>query len=273
MVGTTCVVGSGSTGSGDPNCKKTDNNQRCQECYSGYFLSPQATCLRLDPLCKTYTPTQIACASCYSGYDLYQGQCVIPSKVPNSNSDPYCIAVQNGQCLNCASGFYLGPEKKCLALNPLCKTSDMTNGYCKDCYPGYLLAGTSCIVAADVNIPYCNRVVGQVCAECINGYYPKAGKCELVNVLCATYSNTTGACFSCVSGYVFQEGGCLLPSMGIDPYCVWYESSFCSRCVEGFALVNYMCVQIDMNCVNFDNIRNLCKECKNGKRPEGSRCM
>jgi len=158
-------------------------------------------------------------------------------------------------------------------VNPLCKTSNMTNGYCIDCYPGYMLTGTTCIVAADVNIPYCNKVTGQICSECINGYYPKNGKCELVNVLCATYSNTTGACFSCVSGYVFQQGTCLLPSMGIDPYCIWYESSFCSRCVEGFALVSYICIQVDMNCIDFDNIRNVCRECKNGKRAEGSRCM
>lgn len=53
--GRDCLVGSSNAANGDPNCKGTDATGRCTGCYQGYYLSPQATCLRLDPLCKNYT--------------------------------------------------------------------------------------------------------------------------------------------------------------------------------------------------------------------------
>ena len=80
----------------------------------------------------------------------------------------------------------------------------MTSGAYLDCYPGYTLSGTTCIVAVAVNIPYCQTVVGNVCALCISGYYTKDGGCALANTLCATYIPTSGVCLSCIPGYVFQ---------------------------------------------------------------------
>ena len=63
----------------------------------------------------------------------------------------------------------------------------MNTGYCIDCYQGYQVSGTTCIVAAPINIPYCAVNVGQICTSCISGYYKKDGGCALANVLCATY--------------------------------------------------------------------------------------
>ena len=72
-----CIIGTSSAGNGDPNCKGTNGNGICTGCYQGYYLSVQAACLRLDPLCKKYTPAKNECASCYDGYTLHQGKCVI----------------------------------------------------------------------------------------------------------------------------------------------------------------------------------------------------
>ena len=269
-----CIIGSSNSGNGDPNCKGTSNNGRCTGCYQGYYLSVQNNCVRRDPLCKDYTPAQDQCTSCYEGYTLTQGTCIISSQAPSANNDPYCIATQGAFCIECANGFFLqSSDGNCKELNPLCRTSNMTTGACTACYQGYTLSQQACIVAANVHIPYCNVVTGIACTECINGYYVKNGGCELVNVLCATYDLNTGACFSCVPGYVFQQGTCILPSMGIDPYCTFYTNSFCSECVQGYALVSYICQAIDPNCLQFDNTRNTCNSCANGRTPQGPNCV
>ena len=80
----------------------------------------------------------------------------------------------------------------------------MNTGYCTDCYSGYQLSDTTCIVAAAVNIAYCETVVGIACSKCISGYYTDKGGCKLANLLCSDYNPHNGDCYSCVSGYVFQ---------------------------------------------------------------------
>lgn len=198
---------------------------------------------------------------------------MISTQVPSANNDAYCIKAQGSQCIECANGYFLNSTGTCNQLNPLCKSSNMTTGFCTDCYQGYVLAATTCIVAASVNIPYCKTVLGNVCDECISGYFVKSGGCELVNVLCATYDPKSGVCFSCIPGYVFQRGECILPSLGIDPFCTEYSNSYCTTCMKGYALVNYICTGIDPNCTNFDNIRNSCLSCANNKVPQGPLCV
>jgi len=267
-----CAVGTGTTVNSDPNCKSTDANGVCTGCYSSFYLS-QGKCYRLDPLCKNYTASMSQCASCYDGYTLSSGQCVVPSQAPDSNNDQYCIKSKGIYCITCANGYYLAPNGTCTQLNSVCKTSDMTNGACTDCYPGYVLSYPTCIVAGSVNIPYCQNVVGIACTVCISGYYVSNGGCALANILCATYDPNSGACWSCVSGYVFQNGTCFLPALGIDNYCQIYTNSYCSQCVTGYALVSYVCSPVDPNCTQFDNIQNLCKSCSNGKTPQGPQCV
>jgi hypothetical protein len=226
----------------------------------------------MDPLCKSYTSSLSACSSCYGGYTLVSGQCVISTNVPNTNNDPYCIKSQGSSCLTCANGYYLSSSGVCNQLNPLCKSSDMNTGNCLDCYPGYTLSSITCIVAASVNIPYCVTVTGNVCSLCISGYYVSNGGCALANVLCSTYDLNTGACLSCVTGYVFQNATCILPSLGIDPNCVQYSNSYCTTCATGYSLQNYYCTAIDPNCIQFDSVNNVCQQCGGGKTPQGPNC-
>lgn len=242
-------------------------------CYSGYFLTSGMSCQKMDPLCKTYTSTFSACASCYDGYTLQSGQCVISTQTSSQNNDPYCIKLQGASCVACASGYYLSPSGVCAQLNPLCKSSNLSNGNCIDCYGGYVLSGNTCIVAADLNIPYCVQYAGSSCVGCLNGYYPSNGTCALANVLCATYDQSNGACLSCIPGYVFQSGQCILPSLGIDPNCAQYTNSYCTQCQSGFALISYWCNPIDPSCTQFNPATNSCTVCSGGKVPQGTGCV
>lgn len=268
-----CTVGNSPTTSGDPNCKSTDQSGVCMGCYSGYFLTSGMSCQKMDPLCKTYTSSSNACASCYDGYTLQSGQCVISSQATSQNSDPYCIRLQGAACVTCASGYYLTPSGVCAQLNPLCKSSNLSNGNCIDCYGGYVLSGNTCIVAADLNIPYCVQYAGNACVGCLNGYYASNGTCALANVLCATYDQSNGACLSCIPGYVFQSGQCILPSLGVDPNCAQYTNSYCTQCQSGFALVSYWCNPIDPSCTQFNPTTNSCTACSGGKVPQGTGCV
>jgi hypothetical protein len=266
-----CVINSSPSLSSEVNCKASDSNGICTACYSGYRLN-SAKCLRIDPLCKTYAAAAAACDSCYSGYTLNNGQCVVTTEEAMLNNDPFCIKSQGAACLTCANGYYLATSGVCSQLNALCKSSDMGNGYCTECYTGYILSGTTCVVAPPVSIAYCSVVSNGACASCMSGYYVSKGACELANTLCATYEPVGGACLSCIPGYVYQKGECIYPSLGIDSNCEEYSNSYCSKCVSGYALINYWCTEIDADCVDFDFIRNLCNHCKSGKQPLGAGC-
>lgn len=269
-----CTVGSSSTTSSDPNCKGTNAQGVCTGCYSGYYLSQGMNCLKMDPLCKTYTASFNACASCYDGYTPVNGQCIISTDAPSQNNDIYCIKTQGPNCIACSSGYYLSSlNGVCAQLNPLCKSSDLSNGACTDCYPGYVISGNTCIVATAVYIPYCAQTNGNVCVSCISGYYVSAGICALVNVLCATYDQSNGNCLSCIPGYVFQTGQCIMPSLGIDPNCAQYSNSYCTQCLGGYALINYFCSPIDPFCIQYDAPSNTCRACNLGKIPMGPSCI
>jgi len=129
------------------------------------------------------------------------------------------------------------------------------------------------MIANPVTIPYCMTVSGNICLQCINGFYTKDGGCALANILCASYDPTNGRCFSCVPGHVFQEGECIYPSQGIDPNCVYYTNSFCSRCATNFALINFVCSTIDRSCLSFNQNTNTCERCEADKVAMGPICV
>lgn len=268
-----CVLGVSPTASKDPNCKTSDASGVCTACYTGFYLTLQNNCLKLDPLCKTYTAAFNACDSCYDGYVLFNGACVIPAQLPVTNSDPYCIKIQGANCLACANGYYLPVNGSCTALNPLCKSSDMATGFCTLCYPGYTISGSTCIVASAPTIAYCSKMDGNVCIECINGYIVRSGGCTAVDPLCGKYNQTTGGCVQCFSGYVLQDELCFQPSLGIDQNCLRYSNSYCTQCSPKYSLVNYWCTLVDPYCLQFDATNNICALCVQGKSPQGPGCL
>jgi len=124
-----CIPGISAINS-DLNCKSVDQTNLCNSCYSGYYLNSAKTCIKLDPLCKNYTTTFSQCGGCYDGYTLSNGICIISTQVTTDNTDTNCIKYQGTVCLTCANGYYHGPNGLCAQLNPLCKSSDMSNGAC-----------------------------------------------------------------------------------------------------------------------------------------------
>lgn len=76
-------------------------------------------------------------------------------------------------CVQCSGGYYFNSNQRlCTQLDPLCRNSDMTNGDCTSCYPGYFLSAARCVAAQSIQIANCN-VVGAngLCTECMEGTY------------------------------------------------------------------------------------------------------
>ena len=110
----------------------------------------------------------------------------------------------------------------CKQMDPLCRTSDNTTGSCLSCYPGYSLTNSKCEIAQIAQIPNCNLVSSSgACVECFSGYYISNNSCQPVSILCATYSQQTGQCLSCISQHFLQDGVCIYPGI-FDSHCIRY---------------------------------------------------
>lgn len=116
-------------------------------------------CLTVNPLCRNYTQ-QNQCTSCYEGYNLTNGNCIVSStfKTPDAG-DVNCKVRASGSagCLECYPSFYFNSSQgKCVEANPLCRTVTNMNK-CTSCYPGYSLdvGQGSCVIGnstADVQV-------------------------------------------------------------------------------------------------------------------------
>ena len=69
----------------DPNCKEFNTDNTCSKCSNRYFVSEYGKCSPVNPLCFGYNPGNGACTTCYRGYVLENGRCIV-----GSASDPNC---------------------------------------------------------------------------------------------------------------------------------------------------------------------------------------
>ena len=71
-------------------------NGLCTRCSNGFFLSKgTGKCTQLNPLCKTSDSDNGACLSCYQGYALSSGNCVVPAQVFIANC---AVTSASGMC-------------------------------------------------------------------------------------------------------------------------------------------------------------------------------
>jgi hypothetical protein len=97
-------------------------------------LNNEGKCAQASPLCKTFDKKNGNCLSCYNGYTILNGACII-----SQTQDPNCKKTNTqNDCLDCYHG-YIVIKGKCIAQNPLCKGLDKNTGGCTSCWPGYTL--------------------------------------------------------------------------------------------------------------------------------------
>jgi len=161
LIEDTCLPGI-ATGTFDPNCN-TFNGSTCVSCSKSYYLSSSGKCTAVNPSCNTYDPTNGNCTSCFAGYQVLNGNCVISVTQPtiaNCNS----IDSQTGKCTKCSFGYYFDANGNCAQQNPNCKTFNTIIYACTECYSGYDLVNNDCQKSAAQTIdPNCKTFNGTVC--------------------------------------------------------------------------------------------------------------
>jgi len=269
------AVTADSTGPSDALCAKWNGNV-CAVCArSAYFKN--GVCVASDPLCKTFDSVNGWCTSCYSGYNLNNGRCVLAEAAPASGpSDILCAKWSNGACVSCATAAYFR-NGICVASDPLCRTFDSSNGWCLSCYSGYVLSAGKCVVAPDANLQgptgptdlLCSRWNAGVCVSCATAAYFSNGVCVASDPLCKTFDNTNGWCRSCYVGYVLSGGKCVkapdaAPEGPSDLLCAKWFNGVCTQCSRWAYPKNGVCVQANPQCKTFDNTNGWCTSCYAG---------
>jgi proprotein convertase subtilisin/kexin type 5 len=157
------------------NCR-TIQNGICVACSTGYFRASNNTCQQISPLCATADQQTGLCLTCYNGYQLRNGVCLLSQSIAN------CRQISNNVCLACSTGYFL-QNGGCVQISSLCATADNTTGYCLSCYQGYILSSGSCVISQNSN---CRQLRNNVCVDCAQGYMMTNGNCVVINPLCRT---------------------------------------------------------------------------------------
>ena len=167
-------------------------------------------CIEVNPLCRTYDPINGECQSCFSGFELFGGNCIESTEEVTDNN---CKEWEGDRCVACSFGAYFGPEGNCLLADPLCKTVNPQNGQCTSCYSSFLLTEEGRCVKDEnneVTDANCAEFFEGICVRCSAGFvFGDDGFCKLVSADCETFDEITGECLSCFFGFYLKDGQCL----------------------------------------------------------------
>lgn len=266
IVEDTCLPGA-ATKSYDPNCNTFDGSA-CVKCSKGYFLGSSGKCTAVSPSCNTYNPSNGDCTSCFAGYAVEKGKCVLSAAdaaVANCNQiDPL-----TGICLKCSKGYYFDYNGNCAQENPNCKTFDVFLKLCTECYPGYVINSDHLCIkeVAQAGDPNCKTFNNGICVECSKGaIFNSKGICIIVDPSCATHNELDGSCTSCYPGYKVSNKICVKEeAQAGDPNCKTFSNGICVECSKGaFFNLFGICIITDPSCATHNENDGTCTSCYPG---------
>ena len=285
------------------NCAKYHPQEdKCLMCFEGQYLTASGTCLpRTAFNCKTWNTKQNQCASCEKGLFLADGVCT-PYSVTN------CLIfeeMENG-CVSCQKGFYLSGkdcvsysisdcqefhnnQNKCVACddgffnrNGMCEKITQNNcstyaqdeNACSSCKKGFYLQSGVCLTYTISCMDYSSSK--NECISCPSGQYLESRNKKCINYTatnCASFSESSDACETCVDNHYFSGGQCL-------PYtvtnCRVYHSLFdeCITCQEGFFHSTTKCLPYNVsNCAKFSPVSDICLACRENHYNFNGNCL
>ena len=256
------------------NCLTCDISGQCTNCADGFF-EDSGTCSSCPSGCATCTSltscqscsdqshflgtNQLTCSTnCLTNEykDTTNKKCVACTSISN------CLSCNiNGQCTNCASGFFV-EAGACTACPTQCKECDSLS-VCRSCKNTLHFLGTNkltCSVdcldreykdttnkeckACTPNCKVCDETNG--CTNCDDGFYESSGVCSACPNQCSLCVSST-ECLSCKNGQHY---------LGTD------KLTCSTDCLDRqFKDSNEMkCVDCSENCLTCTGI-NKCTEC------------
>ena len=116
-------------------CAKEAPYVKCEKCITGYYPTTYGDSCTREKNCRLGNKDLGICYKCESEYymDFKDGKC----KSNKEDDDfKYCINADDGNCIKCIQGTYLGKDNKC-SLSRYCEESD--KGKCLQCIDNYHL--------------------------------------------------------------------------------------------------------------------------------------
>ena len=279
----TCQASVRNTAPSDKGCGTWDwKNQKCLQCSNNWVFNNNGLCVPVSDQCNTYD-LKGACVSCYKGYLLFAGKCVLSPSQPVLDNGCGLWDWSNQKCLQCSNNWVFNSNGVCIPVSDQCSTFDL-KGNCFTCYVGYNLVNGTCVLAPNVQSSSsfdlgCSTWdwKNQKCLKCSNRWvFNTNGFCVPVSDQCNTF-DSRGNCITCYNGYNLVSGNCVLPAFQnvADPGCADWDGAnqICRQC--GFRWMmngQRKCVPVFDNCQKWDNL-GVCTSCYSGYILQGSNCV
>ena len=275
-----------------------ENEKSCKKCDEGYFPDANGGCSITDNCEISYKGECLKCKENYiliGKQDTYLKEnklCRPYSSVDLQNCEK--INLENGKCIICENGYYLGGiDKKCTKTQ-YCSMS--LNGVCQKCNNYYYLdkIQNKCILEKDnlmnckisndgikcdeckddyyfdddgncVFCNFCSKGENYKCDKCKDGYYPSqwGGVCT-TEENCYSGRNDIGVCTYCKEEFCidFKDGKCKSNKENNDLQFCRVADGKCTLCMFGFYLSqeDKKCCK-SSNCLKSEN--GICIQCIN----------
>ena len=242
-------------------CKKFLN--KCIECEKNYYLSNNNSICSSTQYCSEAENGN--CILCQDNYYLTLNNiCTIIKG---------CIRSGNNEgCNECKDGFYYSfPQRLCIkSENDFLNCRYSTWDQCDSCKDNYYLKKPEriCLNNTEEGIFYKCKMTdknGEYCAECDTGYFLTTGEDKIcVKMRGCKVAQNENVCLQCDKGFCFDKN----KKMCFDSYNIDNEKNIkyfgceytdeegieCEKCVDGYTLVNGICIS-----------KNYCLEEKDGK--------
>ncbi len=250
---------------------------KCEKCADrAYFYN--GVCTAVSDHCQTWDALDGRCLTCYKGYNLGNGACVLADQKGPTDLGCKVWDWDNQKCLECSSR-HIFSNGACVPVDNLCRTFDQS-GACTACYKGYLLQNGKCNYfelerPQDLGCKVWNWDE-QICFECSYNWVYRDGKgCVPVSTDCQKW-NDNGDCTACYKGYNLANGACVLADQKgpSDLGCKrWdWDNQKCLECSARWTFdTNGVCQPVDNNCASWGTYGE-CTACYTGYAVNQGKC-
>lgn len=179
-----------------------------------------------------------------------------------------CSASDISSCIGCAKGFFSVPDNKginrCLSCFKNCSECS-SESTCTTCATGYVLSPeqNKCTLRCSESCATCEDNLPSKCLSCWGDavFNANSSRCDS-SLAC----NATSSCTVCPSNHVLNDKKqclkCNVTTLNCNA-CTYDDLTTCARCVNGFYLLNKLCVKCDLPCLTCGG-KGACLTCTGG---------
>ena len=239
-------------------------NFKCIECIKGYFLTLENNVCTHTENCRIGDKDLGMCTECNDTFYLDGNDYICKTNLED-NEFKHCIKTEEGKCILCESGFFLGEDFKCSFTN---YCSESLYGTCLNCLKNYYLGyDNKC-----TNVEHCIYSSNDYCLECEDGFYFNRR-----NKTCYEYNSEFNNCkYSCEFAekccsckdqfYLRKNDSLCFDNLSPGPFykCAEsdeYSGTYCVKCIDPYfvGIDDDLCTLVEACAKSENEFR--CKEC------------